>query len=69
MKAMAQSLVPSIIEAKEKYKFIFKSNLFRYYFLTDPFCCLSGNFPEFFVSIFAPGFYKIRQNSKMRLIS
>jgi len=54
--AMAQSLVPSIIEAKENIN-IFLNQIFSLLFFSlILFVALAEIFPEFFVSIFAPGF-------------
>ena len=54
--AMAQSLVPSIIEAKENIN-LFLNQIFSLLFYSlILFVALAEIFPEFFVSIFAPGF-------------
>ena len=54
--AMAQSLVPSIIEAKENINLFLNQIFSLLFFSLILFVALAEIFPEFFVSIFAPGF-------------
>ena len=54
--AMAQSLVPSIIEAKENINLFLNQIFSLLFFSLILFVVLAEIFPEFFVSIFAPGF-------------
>ena len=54
--AMAQSLVPSIIEAKENINLFLNQIFSLLFFSLILFVVLVEIFPEFFVSIFAPGF-------------
>ena len=54
--AMAQSLVPSIIEAKENINFFLNQIFSLLFFSLIIFVALAEIFPEIFVSIFAPGF-------------
>ena len=56
--ALAQSLVPSIIEAKENLN-SFLNQVFTLLFVTLlSFVAIAELFPSFFISIFAPGFYE-----------
>lgn len=56
--ALAQSLVPSIIEAKENLN-SFLNQVFTLLFVTLlSFVTIAELFPSFFISIFAPGFYE-----------
>ena len=54
--AMAQSLVPSIIEAKENINLFLNQIFSLLFFSLILFVALAEIFPEFFVSIIAPGF-------------
>ena len=54
--AMAQSLVPSIIEAKENINKFLNQIFSLLIFSLLLFVGLAEVFPEFFVSVFAPGF-------------
>ena len=55
--ALAQSLVPSIIEAKENLN-SFLNQVFSLLFITLlTFVVLAETFPDIFISLFAPGFY------------
>ena len=55
--ALAQSLVPSIIEAKENLN-SFLNQVFTLLFITLlTFVVLAETFPDIFISLFAPGFY------------
>ena len=56
--ALAQSLVPSIIEVKENLN-SFLNQIFTLLFVTLlSFVTIAELFPSFFISIFAPGFYE-----------
>ena len=56
--ALAQSLVPSIIEVKENLN-SFLNQVFTLLFVTLlSFVTIAELFPSFFISIFAPGFYE-----------
>ena len=56
--ALAQSLVPSIIEAKKNLN-SFLNQVFTLLFITLlSFVTIAELFPSFFISIFAPGFYE-----------
>jgi putative peptidoglycan lipid II flippase len=56
--ALAQSLVPSIIEAKENLN-SFLNQVFTLLFITlISFVLFAEVFPGFFISLFAPGFYE-----------
>ena len=56
--ALAQSLVPSIIEAKENLN-SFLNQIFTLLFITLLiFVVLAEVFPDIFLSLFAPGFYE-----------
>ena len=67
--AMAQSLVPSIIEAKENINLFLNQIFSLLFFSLILFVVLVEIFPEFFVSIFAPGFLLLKNALVLAFLS